>query len=393
MSARPPIAGTKGGESTFVGGDSIGISGVTARSRIRPGTSWPGCWGPGRPGRGGREGRQRRLAHRPRRQPVQQSRSAARDVQHDRGQGPDAVRPELQPDVQRPPGPVARSSSATRCSAMRARSTPTTTRSPLRFSHSRTRRGRPEPVPPARTPTSRRNRGGQGYAVAGRNRDNADAGLATHAASNRNALRPADGHLRGRLLRRPAAARRPDVGRQLAAAGRRQGPELPQELHRDRDNTLFGPAVVFTIEYTVIVTVLLIGLGLGLALLVQESGRWAGFLRTCFLLPGALGLASASLLFWGFYSPTIGPVSPPLEKVGLINEPIQFLGDVAQRAAFDDVPDRLEVRRVLHADPARRPAGHPGRGVRGRRDRRRDALADASATSRCRCCGRRSPWR
>ena len=79
-------------------------------------------------------------------------------------------------------------------------------------------------------------------------------------------------------------------------------------------------------KYTVIVTVLLIGLGLGLALLVQESGRWSGFLRTSFLLPAAIGLATASLLFWGFYSPTIGPVSPPLEKLGLINEPIQFLG-------------------------------------------------------------------
>ena len=39
----------------------------------------------------------------------------------------------------------------------------------------------------------------------------------------------------------------------------------------------------------------------------------------------ALGLATASLLFWGFYSPTIGPISPPLEKLGLIDDPIQFL--------------------------------------------------------------------
>ena len=76
--------------------------------------------------------------------------------------------------------------------------------------------------------------------------------------------------------------------------------------------------MAFTVEYTVIVTVLLIGLGLGLALLVQEGGRWSGFLRTSFLLPGAIGLATASLLFWGFYSPSIGPLSPPLESLGLI---------------------------------------------------------------------------
>ena len=105
-----------------------------------------------------------------------------------------------------------------------------------------------------------------------------------------------------------------------------RGLNFPKNFAAIGSNTLFWPAVAFTIEYTVIVTILLIGLGLGLALLVQESGRWSGFLRTSFLLPAAIGLATASLLFWGFYSPTIGPVSPPLEKLGLIHEPIQFLG-------------------------------------------------------------------
>jgi multiple sugar transport system permease protein len=91
-------------------------------------------------------------------------------------------------------------------------------------------------------------------------------------------------------------------------------------------NALFGPAVVFTVEYTLIVTVLLIGLGLGLALLVQERGRWVDMLRAVILLPVSLGLAAASLLFWGFYSPSIGPISPILEQLGLIHEPISFLG-------------------------------------------------------------------
>ena len=91
-------------------------------------------------------------------------------------------------------------------------------------------------------------------------------------------------------------------------------------------NALFGPAVVFTIEYTLIVTVLLIGLGLGLALLVQERGRWVDMLRTVILLPVSLGLAAASLLFWGFYSPSIGPINPILEQLGLIQHPISFLG-------------------------------------------------------------------
>ncbi len=104
-----------------------------------------------------------------------------------------------------------------------------------------------------------------------------------------------------------------------------KGLNFPKNFVAIWDNRLFGPAVVFTIEYTVLVTILLIGLGLAMALLVQEAGRWVGVLRTIFLLPVAVGLASASLLFWGFYSPAIGPISPMLEAVGLIHQPISFL--------------------------------------------------------------------
>jgi multiple sugar transport system permease protein len=104
-----------------------------------------------------------------------------------------------------------------------------------------------------------------------------------------------------------------------------RGANFPRNFVAIWNNQLFWPAVVFTIEYTLLVTILLIGLGLGLALLVQEAGRWAGALRTIFLLPVAVGLASASLLFWGFYSPSIGPISPILEAIGFINQPISFL--------------------------------------------------------------------
>jgi multiple sugar transport system permease protein len=104
------------------------------------------------------------------------------------------------------------------------------------------------------------------------------------------------------------------------------GLNFPKNYLSIWNNALFGPAVVFTIEYTLIVTVLLIGLGLGLALLVQERGRWADMLRAVILLPVSLGLAAASLLFWGFYSPSIGPINPILEQLGLIHDPIPFLG-------------------------------------------------------------------
>jgi multiple sugar transport system permease protein len=105
-----------------------------------------------------------------------------------------------------------------------------------------------------------------------------------------------------------------------------RGFNLPENYSGLGGDRLFLPAVVFTIQYTGIVTVGLIGLGLGLALLVQESGRWVGVLRTSFLLPTAVGLASASLLAWGFYSPQIGPLNPLLQAAGVIEQPISFIG-------------------------------------------------------------------
>ena len=92
---------------------------------------------------------------------------------------------------------------------------------------------------------------------------------------------------------------------------------FPKNFVAITKNQLFWPSVVFTLEYTVLVTILLLGMGLGLALLVQAQSRWANMLRTVFLLPVSLGLAAASLLAYGFFSPAIGPISPPLEDLGI----------------------------------------------------------------------------
>ena len=105
-----------------------------------------------------------------------------------------------------------------------------------------------------------------------------------------------------------------------------KGGNAPENYTDITDSTLFWPAVRFTFLYTVIVTVVLLGLALLLALLVQESRPGAGFFRTVYFLPGALGLASASLLFWGLYSPSTGPLSRILEELGLVDDPVSFLG-------------------------------------------------------------------
>ncbi|MEU4694731.1 sugar ABC transporter permease [Actinoplanes sp. NPDC023714] len=90
-------------------------------------------------------------------------------------------------------------------------------------------------------------------------------------------------------------------------AGNR-GINAPENFTDVLDDRLFWPAVWFTVKYTVVTTVILIGLALALAMLVQESSRWTGFLRTSFLIPSALGLASASLLFYALYSPQSTPL-------------------------------------------------------------------------------------
>jgi multiple sugar transport system permease protein len=96
-----------------------------------------------------------------------------------------------------------------------------------------------------------------------------------------------------------------------------QGTNFPQNFSDVVNQRQFWPSIIFTLKYTVIATVLLIGLGLALAMLVQESSRWRGFLRTAFLLPTSVGLASSSLLFYALYSPAVGPFKGILAKLGI----------------------------------------------------------------------------
>jgi multiple sugar transport system permease protein len=103
--------------------------------------------------------------------------------------------------------------------------------------------------------------------------------------------------------------------------GGNQGWNFPENFQKAVDNRFFTDSVLFTLKYTALATILLIALGLGLALLVQESTRWKALMRTAFLVPSALGLASASLLFYVLYSPYAGPFADLMKSLG-----ITFLG-------------------------------------------------------------------
>ena len=90
-------------------------------------------------------------------------------------------------------------------------------------------------------------------------------------------------------------------------------------------NPLFVDAVWFTVKYTVIVTIVLFGTAFGLALLVQRHRPGVGLFRTAFFLPGAVGFATASLLFYGLLSRDLGPLSGMLSALGIIDRPISFI--------------------------------------------------------------------
>jgi multiple sugar transport system permease protein len=95
-----------------------------------------------------------------------------------------------------------------------------------------------------------------------------------------------------------------------------QGTNFPDNYDKAIHNRFFADSVIFTVKYTVLATVLLIGLGLALALLVQESSRWNNLVRASFLVPSAMGLASASLLFYVLYSPLAGPLASNMQRHG-----------------------------------------------------------------------------
>jgi multiple sugar transport system permease protein len=100
----------------------------------------------------------------------------------------------------------------------------------------------------------------------------------------------------------------------------------PDNYTKIAGNPLFVDSVLFTLKYTAITTVLLSAVALGLALLVQDRRPGIGFFRTAFFLPGAVGFAAAGLLFYGMLNNDFGPIDPILRTLGLIDEPVKWIG-------------------------------------------------------------------
>jgi len=84
----------------------------------------------------------------------------------------------------------------------------------------------------------------------------------------------------------------------------------------------------FTLKYTVIITPILIVGGYLLALLTSSSRPSAlrRFTRTCVFIPVVIGLGVSSLLWYWLFSSEFGLVNRALQDLGVISEPVLWLG-------------------------------------------------------------------
>jgi multiple sugar transport system permease protein len=95
----------------------------------------------------------------------------------------------------------------------------------------------------------------------------------------------------------------------------------------------FWSALWFTTRYTLWVTPTIFLLAFVLALLVHRSVRFVGFFRTAFFLPVVIGMTSASLLWWWMFNDQVGIFSSVLMDLGVIDEPVAWLGDTGTALA------------------------------------------------------------
>ena len=111
---------------------------------------------------------------------------------------------------------------------------------------------------------------------------------------------------------------------------------FPENYKGIPKDDLLKHAIGFTLKYTVIVTVVLSGAAMGLALLVQETRRpGTSLLRTAYFLPGAVGFAAASLLFYSLYIDS-GPLDDFLMWLGVIDKPFGWLS-TPNKALFSTI--------------------------------------------------------
>ncbi len=93
------------------------------------------------------------------------------------------------------------------------------------------------------------------------------------------------------------------------------------------DDSVFWLSVFNTVLYTAVASVLKFGLGLWLALLLNEHLPFKSLFRAIILLPWVVPTVLSALAFWWIYDSQFSIISWSFIKLGLIDQPINFLGD------------------------------------------------------------------
>jgi multiple sugar transport system permease protein len=92
------------------------------------------------------------------------------------------------------------------------------------------------------------------------------------------------------------------------------------------DDDQFWASLRFTLKYTFLITPILIVGGYLVALLTASNSRLRRVTRTVVFVPVVIGLGASSLLWYWLFSARYGLVNRALLDLGLIDEPILWLG-------------------------------------------------------------------
>jgi multiple sugar transport system permease protein len=99
------------------------------------------------------------------------------------------------------------------------------------------------------------------------------------------------------------------------------------------DDSLFWLSVFNTLLYTVVASVVKFALGLWLALILNERLPFKAFFRAVLLLPFVVPTVLSAIAFWWIYDAQFSVISWALVELGVIDSPINFLGDVENARA------------------------------------------------------------
>ena len=93
------------------------------------------------------------------------------------------------------------------------------------------------------------------------------------------------------------------------------------------EDSVFWLSVFNTILYTSVATIIKFAVGLYLAILLNNRLPFRAFIRAIVLLPWVVPTVLSALAFWWIYDAQFSVISWTLEKMGLIDNYINFLGE------------------------------------------------------------------